>query len=107
MEAWQITLIVLGCIALTLAIFALCYMIIYFRKAGIVAKKIDYLVEDWTFKSEQISSTIEAINKIAAYVDLIEGFINQNTESISKYIANNKESTYKFVSKLKEIVKEK
>lgn len=98
-----ILLTILICIAIVVAI----YLLIAFRKIGIVAKKIDYLVEDLTYKSEMLTPVVESLNKISNYVDLFEGIIKQNTDSLIKFISHNKESAYKFANDLKDLIKDK
>ncbi|MDR3257487.1 MAG: hypothetical protein LBT17_01695 [Mycoplasmataceae bacterium] len=102
-ETGQTVLIIVGCIALFVLLFTLVYMIIAFRKIGIVAKKLDYLVEDLTYKSEMLTPTVEALAKISNYVDLFESIINQNADALMNYINKNKSSATKFISKLKDI----
>ncbi|MDR0739700.1 MAG: hypothetical protein LBF00_02390 [Mycoplasmataceae bacterium] len=97
-------LIVVGCVALFFLLFALIYMIIAYRKIGIVAKKLDYLVEDLTYKSEILTPTVDAIAKIANFIDLFESLINQNTDALKHYVSKNKETTTKFIGKLKDII---
>jgi predicted PurR-regulated permease PerM len=102
-ETGQTVLIIVGCIALFVLLFTLVYMIIAFRKIGIVAKKLDYLVEDLTYKSEMLTPTVEALTKVSNYIDLFESIINQNADALINYINKNKSSTTKFISKLKDI----
>lgn len=83
------------------------YGIFAFRKMGIVFKKIDYFVEDLTYKSEMLNSTTETISKISNYFDLFEGIVKQNVKSLSRYIDNNKESIMKITSELKTLVDKK
>ena len=99
----EIILAILAC----LGVIAIIYMIISFRKMGIVAKKMDYLIEDLTFKSELLTPFIDSIVKIGNYLDLFEAVFQQKTESLVKYVSNNKESIYNITKDLKEVIKEK
>jgi predicted PurR-regulated permease PerM len=100
-------IIIVGCIVLFLALFAVLYMIIAFRRIGVVAKKMDYLIEDLTYKVEMLTPTVEALVKLSNYVDLLESFVNQNSSSLMRYISNNRESAFKMVDKLKDVIKGK
>ncbi len=104
MEIW---LEIILAIFASLAIFVCLYMIIAYRKISIVAKKIDYLVEDITYKSELITPLVDSMVKIGNYLDLFEGIFEQKSEQLIKYANNNKESIYKLSNELKEIIKEK
>ncbi|MDR2823176.1 MAG: hypothetical protein LBV37_01430 [Mycoplasmataceae bacterium] len=99
-------LLIGGCVVIFILLIALIYMIIAYRKIGIVAKKIDYLVEDLTYKSEMLTPTIDALVKLSNYIDLFESFINQSSDSFARYVSNNRESSFKFVNKLKEVIKD-
>jgi predicted PurR-regulated permease PerM len=100
-------IIIVGCILLFLALFAVLYMIVAYRRIGVVAKKLDYLIEDLTYKTEMLTPTIEALVKLSNYIDLLESFANQNSSSLMRYISNNRESAFKMVDKLKDVVKGK
>jgi hypothetical protein len=103
-DATGITIIIIvGCVVLLFLLIALVYMIAAYRKIGIVAKKLDYLVEDLTYKSEMLTPTIEALGKVSNIVDLFESLINQNADALMQYVGRNKETASKFVSKLKDI----
>lgn len=99
----EIIVAILAC----LGIIAIGYMIISFRKMGIVAKKLDYLVEDLTFKSELLTPFVDAVVRISKYLDLLEAVGQQKTESLVRYVSNNKESIYNITKDVKEMVKEK
>lgn len=104
MPIWlQILIGILVCLAIIVCL----YMIIAYRKVGIVSKKIDYLVEDLTYKSELLTPVIDSVVKIGSYIDLFEGIFQQKSESLLKYASNNKESIYKLGKQLKEVIKEK
>lgn len=94
MPSWLIGLIAAVCV---IAIIAFLYMILAFRKITIVSKKIDYLVEDLTYKSEKLNTVVEAIVKLSSYVDVAETLIKKNSETIAKFIKKNQKdvATYK------------
>lgn len=100
-------LIILLGILISLSLIAIVYKIIAYRKVSIVAKKMDYLVEDLIYKSEFLTPSIEALVKLSSYVDVVETIVKNNSESLINYISNNKESAKKISSKLKEVIKEK
>ena len=97
MESWLAGLIAATCVV---AILAFLYMILAFRKFRIVAKKIDYLVEDLTYKSEKLNNVVEAVVKLSSYVDVIETVVKKNSDSISKFIKNNSKNIRKYESTL-------
>ncbi|GHU31152.1 hypothetical protein FACS1894166_02090 [Bacilli bacterium] len=100
-------LIVVGCVVLALALFAVLYMIIAYRKIGIVAKKLDYLVEDLTYKSEMLTPTVEALVKVSNYIDLLESAVAQNSNSLGKYLANNKTNVNNLIETIRKTNKGK
>ena len=94
---------ILCLIAAFLGIIALLYIISAQRRRSITWKKIDYLVEDITYKSEMLNSTVETVSKISNYVDVFEVFARKNIKTVSKVIANNKDEIYKVLDKIKKI----
>lgn len=99
-------LILIG-ILVVLSIIATLYKIIAYRRMSVVSKKIDYLVEDLIYKSEYLTPSVEAIVKLSNYVDLIEGVVKKNSDSLLKYVNNNKDSVLKISKQLKEVIREK
>lgn len=97
-------LIILAIILCIVAILAFVYMIITFRKINIVAKKIDYFVEDATYKSEKLNVTVDAIVKLSNYVDVFELLVKQNAQSLVDYLAKNKENIEKFEKSVSESI---
>lgn len=97
-------LIILAIILCIVAILAFVYMIITFRKINIVAKKIDYFVEDATYKSEKLNVTVDAIVKLSNYVDVFELLIKQNAQSLVDYLTKNKENIEKFEKSVNESI---
>lgn len=97
-------LIILAIVLCIVAILAFVYMIITFRKINIVAKKIDYFVEDATYKSEKLNVTVDAIVKLSNYVDVFELLVKQNAQSLVDYLAKNKENIEKFEKSVSESI---
>ncbi|AGM25439.1 hypothetical protein [Spiroplasma chrysopicola] len=89
-------------ILLCLAIVFCFYGIIAARKVAIAAKKFDYFVEDLTYKSEMLNSTVDTVVKISNYIDIFEAFTKRNVKAWVKVIARNKDIAYRLVDKLKE-----
>ncbi|WP_425379816.1 hypothetical protein [Spiroplasma endosymbiont of Stenodema calcarata] len=89
-------------ILLCLAIVFCCYGIIAARKVAIAAKKFDYFVEDLTYKSEMLNSTVDTVVKVSNYIDVFEAFAKRNVKAWVKVIARNKDIAYRIVDKLKD-----
>lgn len=87
MEPWLIAIIAVFC---CIGIVAFIYIIFAFRRVSIVFKKIDYLVEDLTYKSEKLNNVVDVVIKLSGYVDVVEGIIKRNSDVISKFIKNQK-----------------
>lgn len=66
-------------------------------------KKTDYLIEDLTYKSEMLNSTVETVSKLANYVDMFEVVARKNIKSSAKLVARNKDDIYKILDRLKKI----
>lgn len=103
MNGLHTALLIIGIIVGVLAIVALLYIISATRRKAITLKKIDYLVEDITYKSEMLNSTVETIAKIANYIDVFETVARKNMKSAAKVIARNKDDIYKIVNRVKKI----
>lgn len=89
-------------VLLCLAIVFCCYGIIAARKVAIAAKKFDYFVEDLTYKSEMLNSTVDTVVKVSNYIDVFETFAKRNVKAWVKVIARNKDIAYRIVDKLKD-----
>lgn len=85
-----------------LAIILCIYMIFSFRKMHIVAKKVDYLVEDITYKVEILTPTFDSLVKIGKFIDLFDSILKDRAQKIIKFKSGNKESIYKVSKQLKE-----
>lgn len=87
MEPWLIAIIA---VFVSIGIVAFIYIIFAFRRISIVFKKIDYLVEDLTYKSEKLNNVVDVVIKLSGYVDVVEGIIKRNSDVVSKFIKNHK-----------------
>ena len=99
-------ILILIAIICILAIFGILYGIVLLRKMLIVTKKVDYLVEDFTYKAEMLNPTIETLSRLSGYVDAFDAVTKRNMNSAIKYFARNRDLIYKLGEKLKEFVKE-
>ena len=87
------TLVIISIIAVSFSIIAIFYISASF--------KIDYLIEDITYKSEMLNSTVETISKISNYVDAFELVTRKNMKSATKIISRNKDDIYKILNRIK------
>lgn len=85
-----IWLLVLLGILVSLGIISIIYWMFTQRRIAIVAKKVDYLVEDLIYKSELLSSTVESIVKFSNLADSIEAVMNGNQTKLVEIISKNK-----------------
>ena len=97
----ETTILIIGIIAILLSIIALFYAISSSRRKAIFMKKADYLIEDITYKSETLTSTIETVAKIANYVDVFEAVARKNMKSAVKVVSRNKDDVYKILNRIK------
>lgn len=96
-------LIIVSLIGIILIIIALLYGIAATRRRAIMIKKLDYLIEDITYKSEMLNSSVETVSKIANYIDVFELVARKNIKSIAKLLARNKEDIYKILNRIKKM----
>lgn len=94
-------LIIVGLIAMILTIIALLYGIAAIRRRAIMIKKLDYLIEDITYKSEMLNSSVETVSKVANYIDIFEMVARKNIKSAAKLAARNKEDIYKILDRIR------
>ncbi len=99
-------LIILIAVVCVLAMVALIYMFFAFRRISIVAKKVDYLIEDLTYKSEILTPSVDAMIKLSSYVDVLEVLLKQNSQALVDLASNNKELIFKLSKQLQDIMKE-
>lgn len=98
-----ILLAVMACVIIVLCLYGL----ILFRRFYIVMKKIDYLVEDITYKSETLSPMIDSLLKLSTYVEVMEEIIKKNSDAIKKVTNDNKVAITKYRHQLEKILNEK
>ncbi|CAM9137701.1 hypothetical protein MYMA111404_03265 [Mycoplasma marinum] len=103
MDVKTSALVIIGIVAAILLIVAIFYAITAFRRMAITYKKIDYLVEDITYKSETLNSTVETISKVSNYLDIFEVVAQKNVKSAIKLVSRNRETIYSMAEKLKEL----
>ncbi len=94
----DITLIVLP----FLGVVVLFYLILLFRQLTITSKKVDYLVEDITYKSEMMNSTIETVVKVSNYVDAFEAVAKKNTKAALRLARRNKDLLFRFADRVRD-----
>ena len=103
MQGLTTALVIVALIAASLSIIALLYIITASRRRAIFMKKADYLIEDITYKSETLNSTVETVAKISNYIDIFEVVARKNMKSAAKVISRNKDDIYKIVNRIKKI----
>lgn len=96
-------LVIIAIIAASLSIIAIFYIVAASRRKAIFLKKADYLIEDFTYKSEMLSSTVETVSKIANYIDIFEVVARKNMKSAAKVVSRNKDDIYKIVNRIKKM----
>ena len=101
MSGLTTTLLIIGIVVGVLCIVALIYTIAAQRRKSIALKKVDFLVEDITYKSEALNPTIEAIARITGYVEIFEAFSKKNSVAAAKYFAKNKDEIYAILERLR------
>ena len=99
-------ILILITIICLLSIIGIVYLIFIMRKILIVTKKIDYLVEDFTYKSELMNPSIETLSKLSSYVDVFDAVTKKNINSAVKYFSRNKDLMYKLSEKLKNYIED-
>ena len=103
MSELNMTLTIVAIIAVSFSIIAIFYIIAAFRRRTITMKKVDYLIEDLTQKSETLTSTVETVAKAANYIDAFEAISKKNIKSAAKLVARNKDDLYKIANRVKEM----
>ncbi len=99
-------LIIIICIAACLFIIVCLYSLILFRRMAIVSKKLDFLIEDLTYKSENIGPFIDSLLKISSYVDVLDVVVKNNINGIKKVVQNNSTNIKKFSKQLEKVLHE-
>ncbi|NOQ50567.1 MAG: hypothetical protein GQ557_02780 [Mycoplasmataceae bacterium] len=104
MTTTMLILTILGSILLFVLIIAVLYVVALLRRTNIVVKKIDYLVEDITYKSESLNVAVESINKFSNYFLSFDTVSKKSMESAIKLLTENRAYIYTFIDRLKESV---
>ncbi len=94
-DALIIILSFLGVIALIALIVIFIVVILFVRRMNIIAQKVDYLVEDITYKVEALTPTVDLINKVSNYAITADVIANKSVLNIYKMLKNNQTSLIK------------
>ncbi len=82
MSSAQITAIyTLGIIGILLIIALILMLVIVYRKIHNVFKKVDYLVEDITYKSEMLTPVVESIREANNFLPEIKKKLQSKTKT--------------------------
>jgi uncharacterized protein YoxC len=107
MDTPILILVIVGITALITLSVVLLYFISLIRRTNIVMKKVDYLVEDVTYKSESLNVAVEAVNKISNYVLSFDTLTKKGYKSLIKLLSENRNYFYEIAERLKTDVKKK
>lgn len=99
-EWWTIPVIILIILAIVLAI----YMIIAFRRMSISAKKLDYLIEDLSYKSEKISPALDSLINLLNYIDLLDNVVKNEGIKLVNSLLEDKRDLELIVKQLREFI---
>ncbi len=102
-EALLALLIILIVLALVLIIVAL-YGVAAMRRRTVVLKKVDYLVEDLTYKSESLNVSVETLNKVSNYALSLDAVSQNSLKSAIKLISENRNYIYSILDKMRKDV---
>ena len=103
MEMPLYLIIVLTIMAILISLLCV-YGAVVLRRFLIVMKKVDYLVEDITYKSETLSPILDSLLKVSSYVDVMDDIIKNNAEQIKKVTNDNKVALNKYKSQLEKVL---
>ncbi len=98
--ALLVILIVLGLVLVVAALYAAAAM----RRRNVVLKKVDYLVEDITYKSESLNVTVETLNKVSNYALSMDALSQNGLKATVKLISENRNYIYSILDKMREDV---
>ncbi len=98
--ALLIILIILSLILIIVALYAVAAM----RRRTVVLKKVDYLVEDLTYKSESLNVSVETLNKISNYAMSLDAVSKNSLKTTVKLISENRNYIYSILDKMKKDV---
>ncbi len=99
-EWWTVPVIVL----IVLGLVLLVYMIVAFRRMGISAKKLDYLIEDLSYKSEKMAPVVDSLVKLLGYADLLDDAMKTKGIKILNGFLEDKEDLTKVIEQLRELL---
>lgn len=97
-------LIVLISILVVIAIIVLIYFLWFIRRSMNVVKKVDYLIEDITFKSESLKVVFDAAISLSTYFNSLENIINDNINNLVNLFNTNNKEVADIVQNIKEII---
>ncbi len=100
-------LIIIICVAACIFILVCLFGLLLLRRFSILIKKLDFLVEDITFKSENIAPFLDSLLKITSYVDVLDVIVKKNINGIKKVVENNASNMKKMMNELEKAVNEK
>jgi len=103
-ETILIILIITSIVAIIALTIVLLYTLTLIRRTSIVMKKVDYFVEDLTYKSESLNVAVEAVNKVSTYVLSFDSFAKKSLRSMFKIVSENRNYFYSFADRLKDEV---
>ncbi len=95
--------IVVGSLLAVLIVFLIVagfYIVMLLRKVNIIAQKVDYLVEDITYKAEALTPTVDIVNKVSNYAIAIDATANKSAIEFLKVIRNNRSSLIKLMQNI-------
>lgn len=102
-----IVLIAMGIIFLFLISIAAIYGIAALRRRNIVLKKVDYLIEDITYKSESLNVTVETLNKVSNYLLTLDAVSQNGLKMFIKLISENRNYIYSILDRMRVDVERK
>ena len=76
------------------------YIIFLLRKTNIIAQKIDYLIEDITYKAEALTPTVDVVNKFSNYAIAADATANKSAIDFLKILRNNQSSILKLTQNI-------
>lgn len=100
-------LVILLCVTAGLISLMCLFALWILRRMSIIGKKVDYLVEDITYKLETLSPFIDSLLKLSSYLDVVDVIIKQNGKDIKKIVNDNKPAIAKFKDQLTKVINEK
>ncbi len=98
--ALLIILIIIGLILIVVALYGVAAM----RRRTVVLKKVDYLIEDITYKSESLNVTVETLNKISNYALSMDALSKNGLKATVKLISENRNYIYSVLDKMRKDV---